>query len=66
MSTDSNEPGAALDTLRSALEQLRALAALPHPDPRHARAAEQVAAIVADLERAPDETIGLPHPPSPG
>lgn len=66
MSTDST-PRVALDTLRAALTQLRALAALPSADPRHARAAEQVAAIVADLEGgAPGPSFGLPDPPSPG
>jgi hypothetical protein len=68
MSIEHTTPGAALDTLRAALTQLRALAAAPSADPFYAQAAEQVAAVVAGLEKrvSPGATIGLPDPPSPG
>ena len=69
MSTDQTQPGAALDTLRVALNQLRALAALPSAEPFYTESAQQVAAIVAELEKrtTPQPADGLfPDPPSPG
>lgn len=61
---------AALDALRAALTQLRALAALPSANPSYAQAAEQVAAIIAGLETGPGQTPKatsiLPDPPNPG
>ena len=73
MSIEHSTPGAALDTLRAVLTQLRALSTQPSADPFYAHAAEQVEAIIAGLEsRAsagvlPDPASGLyPDPPSPG
>lgn len=49
------DPGAvanaALDNLRAALTQLRALSQQPSADPIYASSAEQVAAVVAELEK---------------
>jgi hypothetical protein len=60
-------PSAVLDSLRAALTDLHALAAQPSADPFYAQAAEQVAAIVTELQSRAAPTTGLlPHPPSPG
>jgi len=69
MQPEPLDPGKALDTLRTALTQLRVLAALPSADPFYERSAEQVEAIVTGLESraAPGPADGLfPDPPSPG
>jgi hypothetical protein len=66
MSNEPIKPSAALDTLRTALTQLRALAALPSADPFYAQSAEQVEAIVAGLESRTTASGLYPHPPSPG
>lgn len=77
MSIEHPTPGAALDALVQALTQLRALAAAPSADPIYAQAAEQVAAIVADLQQragataagtavTPQAPILDPVPPDPG
>jgi hypothetical protein len=62
MSTEPLKPETALDTLRAALTQLRALSALPSADPFYGHAAEQVEAIVAELESRTTPTAS----PSPG
>jgi hypothetical protein len=70
MSIEHTTPDAALDTLRAALTQLHALAAVPSADPFYAHAAEQVAAIVAGLETRAAATgepgPNQPTPPDPG
>lgn len=70
MSIEHPTPGAALDALVQALTQLRALAAAPSADAFYAQAAEQVAAIVADLQQragvTPQAPILDPVPPDPG
>lgn len=78
MSTEPLKPDTALDALRAALTQLRALSAVPAADPFYGDAAEQVEAIVAGLESrttptaSPSATAtspsqGLdPVPPNPG
>jgi hypothetical protein len=67
MTIEPTKPLDVLNTLTAALTQLRQLAALPPADPFYTSAAEQVAAIVTELEsRVVVPTIGTPEPPSPG
>jgi hypothetical protein len=76
MSIEHPTPGAALDSLRAALTQLRGLAAAPSADPFYMRSADQVAAIVAGIEGreagadpaalAPPSQGPDPVPPNPG
>jgi hypothetical protein len=66
MQTDPPNLGTVLDALRVQVENLRKLAALNPDDPVYARSAEQVEAIVTELESRAAPTFGSPVPPSPG
>lgn len=54
---------AALDKLRAALTNLRALSAQPSTDPLFANAVEQIEAIVARIESVATSSAGLPPEP---
>ena len=76
VSTEPPNLNAALETLRVAQMQLRALSEVPSADSVYAQAMEQVAAIVTELERRVEpaslsavtpSSKGLdPVPPNPG
>jgi hypothetical protein len=77
MTIEAPKPLDTLNTLTVALMQFRQLAALPDADPFYARSAEQIAAIVTELQShatpaaspppdSPQENSGIPRPPSPG
>jgi hypothetical protein len=66
MQIESPKPVDVLNTLTLALTQLRQLAALPDADPCYARAVEQVAAILTELQSRTTPGSGIPSPPSPG